>query len=111
MVIAEALKRYAGQVVRPVLGTLVVAYIAYHAVQGDRGLLAYFTYSQELSRATATLDEVRQTRERLANRVALLRTDGIDPDLLEERARMTLDLVAPDEFIVILPSDPDNLSK
>ena len=40
MNVVQTLKQYTGQVVRPVLGTLVVAYIAYHAVQGDRGLLA-----------------------------------------------------------------------
>ncbi len=105
MDVADTLKRYAGQAVRPVLGTLVVAYIAYHAVQGDRGLLAYFTYSQEVTRATATLREVRQTSESLSHRVALLRPESLDPDLLEERARITLDLVREDEFIVFLPPD------
>ena len=63
MVIADAVTRYAGQVVRPVLCALVVAYIAYHAVQGDRGLLAYLTYSQEHSRALATLEEVQHDRD------------------------------------------------
>lgn len=103
MVVADALKRYAVQVVRPVLGTLVVAYIAYHTVQGDRGLLAYFTYSQEVNRATETLQDVRQNREKLGHRVALLRPESLDPDLLEERARITLDLVRDDEFILFLP--------
>ena len=103
MVVADALKRYAGQVARPVFGTLFVAYIAYHAVQGDRGLLAYFTYSQEKARAAATLADVRRQRERLAHRVSLLRPESIDPDLLEERARITLDLIREDEFIIFLP--------
>ena len=103
MFFADTLRQYAGQIVRPVLGTLVVAYIAFHAVQGDRGLLAYFTYSQEVSRATVTLQDVRQTREKLAYRVALLRPESRDLDLLEERARTTLDLVRDDEFIVFLP--------
>ncbi len=103
MVVADAFKRYAGQVVRPILGTLVVAYIAYHTVQGDRGLLAYFTYTQESSRAAETLQDVRQNREKLAHRVALLRPESLDPDLLEERARITLDLVRNDEFILFLP--------
>ena len=103
MVSADTLKLYAGQVARPVLGALVVTYIAYHAVQGDRGLLAYFTFSKEVNRATATLQDVRQTREKLAHRVALLRPESRDLDLLEERARISLDLVRGDEFIVFLP--------
>lgn len=107
MNVADTLKRYAGQVVRPVLGTLVVSYIAYHAVQGDRGLLAYFTYNQEVTRATATLDDVRRTRVALAHRVSLLRPESLDPDLLEERARITLNLMRDDEFIVFLPRDAE----
>lgn len=105
MVVADTLRRYAGKVVRPVLGTLVIAYIAYHAVQGDRGLLAYFTYSQEVDRATSALEGLRESREKLAHRVALLRPESLDPDLLEERARIVLDLVREDEFVIFLPPD------
>ena len=107
MNVIKPLKQYAGQVVRPVLGTLVVAYIAYHAVQGDRGLLAYFTYNQEVNRAAATLQEVQQDRVKLAHRVSLLRPESRDLDLLEERARITLDLVREDEYIVFLPPKSD----
>jgi len=106
MDVADTLKRYAGRVVRPVLGTLVVAYIAYHAVQGDRGLLAYFTYSQEVNRAAVTLQDVQRVRKKMAHRVALLRPESLDPDLLEERARITFDLVRSDEFIVFLQPGP-----
>ena len=105
MVVADTLRRYAGKVVRPVLGTLVVGYLAYHAVQGDRGLLAYFTYRQEVERASATLQDLRDAREKLGHRVALLRPESLDPDLLEERARIVLDLVRDDEVVVFLPKD------
>ena len=86
MVIADALKKHARQAIGPALGALVVAYIAYHAVQGDRGLLAYFTYSQEVERAKAALGDIQRTRERLEHRVALLRPDSLDPDLLDKVA-------------------------
>ena len=105
MVIVDAVKRYAGQVVRPVLGTLIVVYIGYHAVQGDRGALAYISYSQELNRANATLAEVQDARERLERRVASLRSERLDPDLLEERARIVLDVIGEDEFVILLPED------
>ena len=104
MNVIKPLKQYAGQVVRPVHATLVVSYIA---VQGDRGLLAYFTYNQEVNRAAATLQEVQQDRVKLAHRVSLLRPESRDLDLLEERARITLDLVREDEYIVFLPPKSD----
>jgi len=104
MVIVEAIKRYAGQVVRPVLGTLIVVYIGYHAVQGDRGAFAYISYSQELNRAGKTLAEVQDTRKSLERQVASLRSEHLDPDLLEERARIVLDVIGKDEFVILLPA-------
>ncbi len=103
MVIVDAIKRYAGQVVRPVLGTLIVVYIGYLALQGDRGAFAYISYSQELDRASATLADVRLARERLERQVASLRSEHLDPDLLEERARIVLDVIGEDECVILLP--------
>jgi len=103
MVVIDEIRRRAGQVAAPVMGALVIAYFAYHTVQGDRGLFTYIAMSQELARTRATLDTLQEQRRRLALRVASLRTDGLDRDLLEERARLLLDLVNPDEYIVLLP--------
>ena len=37
------MRRQAKQVVVPVLAIAVLAYFAYHAIQGDRGLLAWMS--------------------------------------------------------------------
>ena len=96
------IKRRARKVAGPVLGSLVVAYFVYGTVQGDRGLFAYFSMSQELTRAQTALSELRRTRLGLEQRVASLRPESLDLDLLEERARIVLDFVNPDDFVLVL---------
>lgn len=99
------LRRRGNKVFWPALGAAVVAYFAYGAVQGDRGLVAYISMSQEMTRAQATLADLRRTRRGLEKRVALLRPESLDLDLLEERARIVLDYVYPEDFVIILPPE------
>ena len=100
----EKIKRRSAKLAGSVACALVVAYFAYGTVQGDRGLLAYFSMTQELERAQTAYDELRESRLGLEHRVSLLRPSSLDLDLLEERARIVLDLVREDDFIVLLPN-------
>jgi len=87
----------------PFLCVCAVIYFGYHTVQGQHGLIAYARLGQELERARLAHQEARAARERLEARVALLRPDSIDPDMLEERARDLLGLVHPHDVIIYLP--------
>lgn len=95
------IRRRARHAVGPVCGALLLGYFVYHAVQGERGLLAWRLVDQQIASAEATLDEVRAVHERLERRVSLLEPSGIDPDMLEERARVMLNLVHPDEVVIV----------
>lgn len=86
----------------PVLGVCVVLYFAYHAVQGDRGIRALLDYENQVEITKAQLAEVKAEREQLEHRVSLLRSDNLDPDLLEERARAVLNFAHPNEFAIML---------
>lgn len=97
------IKRRARKIAGSVLGALVVAYFVYGTVQGDRGLFAYISMSQEMTRAEAALNDLRRSQRGWERRVALLRPESLDLDILEERARIVLDFVNPDDFVVILP--------
>ncbi len=105
MAVGNDIRARARQAVAPVLGTLVFLYFSYHMVQGDRGLIAYLQLSTQLAAAQAEHAEVRVERDRLAHRVALLRSDHLDPDMLEERARVMLNLVHPDEVVILRQGD------
>ncbi|WP_316976394.1 FtsB family cell division protein [Shumkonia mesophila] len=80
----------ARHVVGPILGICAVAYFAYHAVQGDRGLLAWIALKQRVATAQADLDQIAAQRKILEHRVSLLYPENLDPDLLDERARLML---------------------
>jgi cell division protein FtsB len=101
MVIVAELKKRARHVVAPVLGACLMGYFGYHLVQGERGLLAWFRLSDALREAEADGRVVRQERDGLERRVALLRPDSLDRDLLDERARATLNVALPNEIILL----------
>ena len=104
MGIFHELKLRAGQVAGPVIGIFVVAYFAYHAVQGDRGLIALGKLRQDVEHLQAQVLDARDERMALERKVYALRAEGLDPDLLEERARMLLGYGRTDEVVVI--TDP-----
>lgn len=91
--------RYA---VAPLVGMGAVVYFSYHIVQGDRGLIAWVHLKNEIVKAEETLAEIRAQKEGLEGRVSLLRPDSLDPDMLEERARVMLNMGHPDERIIPL---------
>ena len=103
MVVLEKVRQRSAKLAGSVACAFVVAYFAYGTVQGDRGLLSYFSLTQELERAQSAYEELRESRRGLEHRVTLLRPSSLDLDLLEERARVVLDLVREDDFIVLMP--------
>ena len=93
------------QIIFPVVGMGLIGYFVYHSVQGDRGLLSYMRMATEVSRTEAQLDGIVSTREALEHRVALLHPKSLDPDMLEEQARYTLNYANPNDVIIITPTE------
>jgi cell division protein FtsB len=102
MAIGPILKRRARHAVGPILGALLLGYFSYYAIEGERGLLAYLSLTQELRKATITRDLIHGEWDTLDKRVSLLRPGSTDPDMLEERALLMLGLGHPDDVIVML---------
>ena len=98
--VVTEIRRRARLIVGPVFGISLVAYFSYHLVQGDRGFAAWLLLSQQVKAAEASLADVDAERQALDRRVALLRPDHLDRDMLDERARATLNLIAPDERVL-----------
>ena len=101
MVLLRELRRRARFVVVPILGTVLTGYFAYHLVEGDRGLIAWLRLTEEIHAEKANLAKVSAERAALDLKVANLRPDHLDPDLLDERVRAVLNLVAPDEVVIM----------
>lgn len=103
MMILNEIRRRARHVVGPFIGLTAVVYFAYHTVQGDRGLLAWWRLNQEIKQAEESLAQLEETRDHLDHRAQLLRPDHLDPDMLEERARLMLNMGRDDEVVIIRP--------
>ena len=101
MILLRALARRSRFLLGPVLGITLTGYFAYHLVEGDRGLKAWLRLNREIGTATANLDAVRAQRAALDLKVSEVRPDHVDPDLLDERIRATLNLVLPDDIVIM----------
>jgi cell division protein FtsB len=88
-------------VIGPILGIAAVFYFAYHVVEGDRGLVSWWQVKHEITTAAAIMDDVTLERRKIEHRVQLLQSGSIDPDLLDERARVMLNYGRTDEIVIL----------
>ena len=106
MIVFREMRRRAKVLVAPVLGLALTGYFAYHLVEGDRGLRAWGEIAQQLRAAKTALADVSTERARLERRASNMRSEHLDPDLLDSQVRRTLDFAAPDEIVIIQPAKP-----
>ena len=104
MIVLRELRRRARFILGPILGIALTGYFIYHLIEGDRGFLAWLRWTREIRAENASLEAVRAQREALDLKVSNLKPDHLDPDLLDERVRATLNLVAPDEIVIMQPA-------
>lgn len=57
----------------------------------------------QVSELESDLEELIAERQELVARVSLLRPESLDPDMLDERARLNLNLVHANELVVLRP--------
>ena len=98
---AHEIKRRSRRMIVPIVGALFVCYFLVHAFHGDRGVLAWMHLQKQVAVAEQTLSETKSVRTEYERRTSLLRSAHLDPDMLDERARIMAGLVRPDEFIII----------
>jgi cell division protein FtsB len=97
------LKSRARHVVGPMLGVSAVIYFAYHAVNGERGLMAWLELKDRVAAAEAAAETVGFQRRRIETWVRLLHPESLDPDLLEERARVMLNYAHSGDIVILVP--------
>ncbi len=102
MSLLHELRRRARAAVTPVICLCAIVYFGYYMVDGERGLRAYARLSQQIDQVREQVAQTAAARQALEHRVALLRPDGLDLDMLDEQARRVLDEVRPDETVLFL---------
>jgi cell division protein FtsB len=84
------------------LAALFIGYFAVNAFTGNHGLRAQQDLEQQLAEMRGELTQLKAERMAWEHRVSLLRSDRIDPDMLDERARAMLDYVDPHDVTLLL---------
>ena len=85
---------------------LLSIYFIFHGISGERGLLQFLYLRSEIAEAQKIADMYHKEKSKLEEKVKLLSASSLDLDLLDERARVVLNFVGKDEF-VILDSDDE----
>ncbi len=106
MIVLHEMRRRARFLVGPLMGAALTSYFVYHTFEGDRGARAWREVTQQLRVANNALATVQAERDALAHKVAGLDPNHVDPDLLDQQIRANLDLVAPNEIIIMQPDPP-----
>ena len=78
---------------------LLVGYFGVNAYTGKYGLNARQDLDQEIIALTSELARLKKERADNEHRVSLLRSDRVDPDMLDERARFQLDYANPHDLV------------
>jgi cell division protein FtsB len=93
MIVRRRLKTLVTAVALHALAAGAIAYFGFHAWNGDRGLIAKETYRVQMAELSAELAALKKERADWSHRLSLIRLDNLDPDLIDERARDTLNVV------------------
>src|SRR6476646_9721605 len=81
---------------------LVIGYFFVNAFTGNHGLRAQQDMDQQFAQLSDELTRLKAERADWQQRVKLLKSDSIDPDMLDERARAVLDYLDPRDVTMML---------
>jgi cell division protein FtsB len=86
------------------IAAAMVGYFGVNAYTGKYGLNARQELDQEIIALTSELARLKRERTQGEQRVSLLRSDRVDPDMLDERARYQLDYANPHDLVRTNPN-------
>jgi cell division protein FtsB len=102
MVTRKRLRRIVNTLALYPLAALLIGYFGVNAYNGDRGLKAKEDIERQMATLNAELDRLKAEQAQWERRIALLKSDDLDPDMLDERARTLLDYADPHDLTLML---------
>lgn len=104
MVSRSRLKSFLTGLALYAMASALIGYFWVNAYTGKYGLNAQQQLDQEIISLTSELARLKHERALSEQWVSLLRSDRVDPDMLDERARYQLDYVNPHDLVRINPN-------
>lgn len=86
----------------PLVAAAVLAYFGFHAFSGSFGIWAMDRLNGDAARLSAELDGLKAEHDRLEKRVATVRPNSLNADVVDMQARMALNVMRPDEVVIEL---------
>jgi cell division protein FtsB len=108
MVTRKRLRTFLNTLALYALAALLIGYFGVNAYNGNRGLKAKEDIDRQMAALTADLQRLKLEHVRWERRIALLRSDDLDPDMLDERARALLDYVEPNDLTMMIDAKDAN---
>jgi cell division protein FtsB len=79
---------------------LLIGYFWANAYTGNHGLRAKLNLDLQIAQLTVEEAALKAERTTWERRVTLLKSESLDPDMLDERARALLDYAAPRDLML-----------
>jgi len=102
MVIRPRIRAFLAALGLYVLAALFIGYFGLNAYTGNHGIKARQNLDAQIADLARELEGATAERQRWERRVALLKADSIDPDMLDERARQLLDYSDPHDVVMLV---------
>jgi cell division protein FtsB len=99
MVTRSRFKAFLTGVALYAIAAALIGYFGVNAYTGKYGLNAQQELDAEIVTLTAELARLKQERKDGEQRIALLRSDSLDPDMLDERVRAQLNFADPHDLV------------
>jgi cell division protein FtsB len=100
----RAFKNRLRAIIPPVIFLGITWYFAWNAMHGARGLEAQRVQIAELAKAQAAFTAIDAQRASWETRIATLNGQSVARDMLDNEARLVLNLADPADLVVQLPA-------
>ena len=93
-------KRKLGRLVMPRIAVAFLSYFGYHSIHGGYGLKATEQFDRQIVERQARLDKLTKQRMILEKEVQLMSDGSLERDMLDEKARLALNMSRSDEIVI-----------
>lgn len=85
----------------PILFIAIVIYLLYHIMNGNRSIFVYLEKRNTIAKKLEKLNNMKEINLKLENKINRLQDNNIDPDLLDEQARLILGKSEKDDIVLV----------
>lgn len=98
-------KRRVHSILFPVIELLISIYFIYHAIEGKRGLFAYFSLKRSIYNSEKLEKILMEKKQKIETLNKRLSSEHLDLDLLEELNKKNLNMTEKGEIVIFDSKD------